>query len=420
MLETAAVSTTFIKCGTISSSVSHSLSAPTSDPLLWDSHPFPDSASKFVPIKQEVTDSYESYDMTNSQNDFTELKPLPFDYGVNCLTGVDPVLPNNNNNGTNNNNKPMADLNIYIKPLSPPTPSSGRESFSFNQSPSDVTSSGSLTPPGLTKIDFPADQNAFDDIASIVGISMGADSTVPTLENDLDLDAWIENTASNIKPLHDGSHMFNQDNSPSSMSSTPAYLNHPMPLAHLLQQANIKLPKVTSLEQRDPPPFNLSPILQSRLTGYSGFPGGLLKVESSSYYPSVSSDQMPHSTVTTLPDHRRLGLDQRPKQKNNKQRPDASDEKIPRIQIKDLHQLLYYERPIGGGHGSGGGDPNKKQMMHHCQICNRGFLNKSNIKVHLRTHTGEKPFGCEHCSKAFRQKAHLLKHMSIHKRISRD
>lgn len=62
----------------------------------------------------------------------------------------------------------------------------------------------------------------------------------------------------------------------------------------------------------------------------------------------------------------------------------------------------------------------KEKPVHRCNICNRGFLNKSNIKVHLRTHTGEKPFRCETCAKAFRQKAHLLKHQQIHKRIGRD
>ena len=36
----------------------------------------------------------------------------------------------------------------------------------------------------------------------------------------------------------------------------------------------------------------------------------------------------------------------------------------------------------GGGPGGVGGDQGKK-MMHHCHVCNRGFLNKSNIKVHI-------------------------------------
>ncbi|KOX68091.1 hypothetical protein WN51_07387 [Melipona quadrifasciata] len=73
--------------------------------------------------------------------------------------------------------------------------------------------------------------------------------------------------------------------------------------------------------------------------------------------------------------------------------------------------------PYGTESGLIGG---KEKPVHRCSICNRGFLNKSNIKVHLRTHTGEKPYGCDVCGKAFRQKAHLIKHQQIHKRIGRD
>ena len=329
MLETMAATTTFVKCGTTNNNNNNTSSS--SDSLLWDCQQFPDSNTKFSPIKQEVIDTYETVSMP--QRDFTELKPMSFDYGSTSLTGVDPVLSNNNNNNNtslNNNNssastaRKISDqhLNIYIKPLSPPE--SNRESFCYNPSPSDVTSSGSISPPGIIKIDYPTSQDAFDDIANIVGISMGADSTVPTLENDLDIDAWIENTATNIKQQQENGYETilstttsetTHSISNASMTSTQPYLN-PLPtsLANLLSQAtNSKLPRATSLEQREPGPFPaiLSPILRSTLTGYQNsnypvikqeqFDGTVMKQE---YY---GNEQMPHSTVGSLVEHRRLG-----------------------------------------------------------------------------------------------------------------
>ncbi|XP_043214713.1 zinc finger protein 184-like [Amphibalanus amphitrite] len=52
---------------------------------------------------------------------------------------------------------------------------------------------------------------------------------------------------------------------------------------------------------------------------------------------------------------------------------------------------------------------------HKCETCGKAFFTDTARRVHERTHTGERPYGCDFCARRFRQQADLNAHvMSIH------